>query len=82
MFTGLGRAGSTTVAAGNSYDGHYWVFHAFTASVIAEITYAGGVPGGASAGTSLIAGDRIYGDILHLKLTSGTGELYTGASAV
>ena len=80
LFAGLGLAGSTAVAAGQSYNGNFWAFHAFTASVIAEITYSGG--GGASAGTSIVAGDRIYGNITHLKLTSGTGELYTGSASV
>lgn len=57
----------------------WWIFHAITACVIANVTYAPGTSTGSLSGVTLSAGDRIYGNILSLQLTSGTGELYRAA---
>lgn len=78
LYVGLGGAGSVAVVSGTLYQGAYWIFHAKTASVIASISYEGGT-GGAVAGDTIAAGDRIYGKITSLQLTSGTGELYNAA---
>lgn len=73
---GLGLAGAERVANTALHAGKFWIFHAISNCVIAGITYAPGTSGGASAGDTVVAGDRIYGVITSLSLTSGTGELY------
>jgi len=76
LFAGLGLAGAERVADTAVHAGHYWIFHAITDCEITGITYAAAVPGGAAAGDTVLAGDRIYGEIHSLTLASGTGELY------
>lgn len=82
LFTGLGLAGSTRIGASGTVTGRYWIFHALTDSVIAEISYGNGTTGGVQAGDTIKAGDRIYGWINSITLTSGTGELYKAPSQV
>jgi len=43
--------------------------------VINTITYKPGASTGSVAGATVKAGDRIYGPITSVKLTSGTAEL-------
>ena len=76
LAAGLGLAGAERVADTAVHQGHYWIFHAITDCVITDIRYDSVVPGGAAAGDTIGAGDRIYGEIWYLALTSGTGELY------
>ena len=77
LYVGLGGAGSVAVTSGVLYRGAYWIYHAKSDSVISAITYDG--TGGAAAGDTITAGDRIYGKIISLQLSSGTGELYNAA---
>jgi len=74
LFGGLGLAGVDVVSG--AMLGKWWVFHAITDCVITSITYEPGTSTGSLAGVTIKAGDRIYGNILGLSLTSGTGELY------
>jgi hypothetical protein len=74
--TGLGVGGVDWVSDTSAHVGHWWVFHAVTASVITDIQYKAGTSTGFPTGVTLAAGDRIYGDIISLTLASGIGELY------
>lgn len=77
LYTGLGLAGSVRVSDTSAHTGKFWIFHAITDCVISAITYGTDFgSGGAAAGDTIKAGDRIYGQIESLTLTSGTGELY------
>ena len=78
LYTGLGLAGAERVADKVAHTGKFWVFHAITDCVIASITYS--LAGGAAAGDTIKAGDRVYGQIMSLSLTSGTGELYRASA--
>jgi hypothetical protein len=79
LATGLGLPGVEWVNNASAHPGKWWIFHAVTDCTIAAITYAPGFGSGFPAGTVLKAGDRIYGQIISLTLTSGTGELYKAA---
>lgn len=74
--TGLGIAGVVRVADTAAHAGTFSVFHAITDCVISAISG----DTGAAAGDTIKAGDRIYGGITSLTLTSGTGELYSTAA--
>lgn len=52
-------------------DGEWAILHAITASVVTVVR-----DGVTEAGISLIAGDRIYGQISNVTVTSGDVELY------
>ncbi len=78
LYSGLGLAGAERVANTATHTGKFWIFHAITDCVIASITYS--LAGGAAAGDTIKAGDRIYGQITALRLTSGTGELYRASA--
>lgn len=80
LYVGLGLTGSVPVNDTAAHSGLFWIFHAKTTAVIAAITYRAGTTGGAVAGDTIQAGDRIYGWITSLTLTSGTGELYNAGS--
>jgi hypothetical protein len=75
LYTGLGLSGAERVNDTATHTGAYWVFHAITDCVLTSISY-GNPTGGAAAGDTIKAGDRIYGNITSLRLLSGTGELY------
>lgn len=82
LATGLGLAGVDWVTNTSAHTGKWWIFHAVTDCVIASVTYSAGSGSGFPAGVTLKAGDRIYGQIIGLTLTSGTGELYRAASGL
>lgn len=79
LATGLGLYGVKSVTNTATNTGNFWIYHALTDSVIAAITYADGSSG--PVGQTVKAGDRIYGQITSLTLTSGTGELYNAGGA-
>jgi hypothetical protein len=76
LYVGMGLAGVDWVSDGVAHTGDWWVFHAVTDCVISDITYEAGYSSGSPAGVTIKAGDRVYGRIKSLTLTSGTGELY------
>jgi hypothetical protein len=76
LFAGMGLAGNVWVTDNAAHTGNFWCFHAVTDCVIAAITYATGTSTGSPVGLTVKAGDRIYGNILSLTLSSGSGELY------
>jgi len=78
LYTSLGLEGAERVSDTTTHTGRYWVFHAITDCLIASITYS--LAGGAGVGDTIKAGDRIYGQITALRLTSGTGELYRASA--
>lgn len=71
---GLGLFGVKAITGAATSTGKFWVFHAITDSVVASVTYADGST--FTGGSTVKAGDRIYGQIVSITLTSGTGELY------
>lgn len=79
LATGLGLGGVDWVTDGFPHTGDWWCFHAVNNCTIASITYQPGTSSGNPAGAVLNAGDRIYGHIISITLTSGTGELYRPA---
>lgn len=75
LATGLGLAGVDWVTNTSAHVGNWWIFHAVTDCVVASVLYkddSSAFP----AGVTIKAGDRIFGRIRSLTLTSGTGELY------
>jgi hypothetical protein len=74
LSSGLGLGGVVGIAGPASRTGRFWIFHALTDCVIGAVAYMDGST--FVAGTTLKAGDRIYGRMSALTLTSGTGELY------
>lgn len=77
LSTGLGWSGVDWVTTTAAQTGQLWnIFHAVTDCVISSVTYKPGTSTGSPAGLTLKAGDRIYGWITGLTLTSGAGELY------
>lgn len=80
LFTGLGLAGVDWVTDTAAHNGSWWIFHAVTDCVIAAVSYVPGASSGSPAGLTLKAGDRIYGPITSLTLTSGSGELYRASA--
>lgn len=76
LATGLGLSGTDWVTDTGTHTGQFWCFHAVTDCVIAAITYKDGTSTGSPVGLTIKGGDRIYGNILSLRLTSGAGELY------
>lgn len=79
LYSGLGLMGAQRVADTAPHSGNFWIFHAITNCIIASITYNSVFPGGASAGDTIVAGDRIYGQIQSITLSAGTGELYVAS---
>jgi hypothetical protein len=78
LATGLGILGVDWVTDTAAHVGNWWAFHAVTDCVIAAVSYAPNTSSGSAAGVTVKAGDRLYGQIISLTLTSGTGELYRG----
>lgn len=76
LFTGLGLAGVDWVTDTVMHSGKWWIFHAVSDCVLTAVNYEVGYSSGSPAGLTLKAGDRIYGPILSIQLTSGQGELY------
>jgi hypothetical protein len=74
LAAGLGLGGVVAVSGAGTATGRYWIYHALTDTVIASITYADGTSS-FLAGSTVKAGDRIYGDFTSITFTSGTGEL-------
>lgn len=70
LAAGLGLGG--VVTASGTKTGTFWIFHALSESVV-TVVYGDGT---SQTGITVGAGDRIFGDIRSLTLTSGTGELY------
>lgn len=79
LATGLGLYGVKAVTGTSAVTGNFWIFHAITNSTIAAITYADGSTG--PVGQTINAGDRIYGQITSITLSSGSGELYNAGGA-
>ncbi len=73
---GLGLGGVDIYADASAHTGTWWCMHAITDTVVSSITYAPGTSSGSLAGKTILAGDRIYGQILGFTATSGTFELY------
>lgn len=73
---GMGLAGTEWVTDTALHSGNFWAFHALTDCTLAEVNYKAGTATGSPAGLKMLGGDRIYGNIESLRLTSGAGELY------
>lgn len=80
LAAGLGLAGVDWIADTASHTGTWFVFHAVTDCVIASLTYFSGRSSGSPAGVTVKAGDRLYGPITSVTLTSGTAELYRASA--
>ena len=75
LYAYLGLTGAERVDDTSTHSGRFWSFHAITTSVIASIVYDPTSPGGALAGDTIAAGDRVAGLITSFSLASGIGEL-------
>jgi hypothetical protein len=75
LAAGLGLGGNDKISAGDAVKtGEFWCFHAAFADCTFEtLTFANGTSTGSYAGETLKQGDRIYGQIVAIKLTSGKG---------
>lgn len=71
---GLGGAGVLAVTGAGTYTGPFAIYHALTDTVVASVAYNDSST--FLAGATVKAGDRIYGNIKSIVITSGTGELY------
>lgn len=80
IHSGLGLAGADWVTDTAAHSGLWWIFQAVEDCVIADIQYAAGFSSGSGAGATLLAGDRLYGQIVSLTLTSGRGVLYRASA--
>lgn len=76
LATGLGLGGNDFVTDTSAHSGDWWCFHAFSDCVFTTLTYRPGTSGGSIGSAVLKGGDRIYGNIIAVKLASGEGELY------
>jgi hypothetical protein len=74
--TGLGLGGVDHYSDAAAHTGDWWCLHAVTDTVIGSVTYASGTSSGTLAGATILAGDRIYGNITGVTLTSGRVEMY------
>jgi len=75
---GLGLGGVVWVTDTAMHSGEFWSFHAISDCVFDTVTYKANTSSGSPAGLKLLAGDRLFGPIVQLKLTSGSGELMKG----
>lgn len=77
LATGLGQAGVDHYADTASHTGNWWCIHAIGGdAVIEKVTYATGTSNTDLLAVTLANGDRIYGRITSVKLTSGRVEAY------
>jgi hypothetical protein len=74
--TGLGLGGVDHFADAAAHAGDWWCLHAVSDTVISSVTYASGTSSGSLAGATILAGDRVYGNITGVTLTSGRVEMY------
>jgi hypothetical protein len=72
LATGLGLAGNDIVESGETRTGHWWCIHALGDVVLGNIVFAPGTSTGSLAGKTLSNGDREYGNIISVTVTSGT----------
>lgn len=80
LATGAGLGGVDQFSDAAAHTGNWAILHAITDVFITSITYAPGTQGGSGlAGRTLLAGDRVYGDIRGFQAFSGTYELYRSA---
>jgi hypothetical protein len=79
LATGAGLGGNDIVADTNTRNGTWGVIHALTDVTFTTVTFAPGDSSGTLAGKTLLAGDRIYGDIRTVKLFVGSAILYRSA---
>src|SRR5258705_10498683 len=79
--TGLGLGGVDHIADASAHTGDWWCLHAVSDSVISAITYVSGTSSGSLSGATILAGDRIYGNIISVTLTSGRIEMYRALKA-
>jgi len=75
---GLGCPGVAAVTGAGTYTGNFAIYHALTDTVITSVTYSGCGNSSFVPGSTVLAGDRIYGNFESLVIASGTGELYRG----
>lgn len=78
LAVGLGLYGVKTITGAATVTGNFWVFHALADTVVSSVTYADGST--FTAGSTVKAGDRIYGRITSITIASGTGELYVAGA--
>jgi hypothetical protein len=76
LAAGLGLAGVDWISDSSAHTGTWLIFHAVTDCVISALTYVAGRSTGSASGVTVKAGDRLYGPITGVTLTSGTAELY------
>jgi hypothetical protein len=76
LATGLGLGGVDHVADTAKHDGHWWCLHAVSDTVISAIVYKNGTSSGSLNGATILGGDRVYGQIESITLTSGRVEMY------
>ena len=66
----VGLRGHDLYSAAGVHTGEWVVLHAITAATVAIVR------DGASETITLVAGDRIYGQITSVNVTAGTAEVY------
>jgi len=80
LATGAGLGGVDQFSDTAAHTGLWGIVHAITDVTITAIVYAPNTQAGTGlAGKTLLAGDRIYGDIRSFQAGSGTFELYRSA---
>lgn len=79
LASGIGVGGNDIVDDTAGHEGEWFVFHAIADCVIASMTFRSGSSTGSLAGKTIKAGDRIFGIINAVQLTSGVAILYRHA---
>lgn len=76
LATGIGVGGNDIIRDTQSHVGEWFVLHVFEDSVIGSVTFRAGSSSGTLAGATIKGGDRIFGIINEVTLTSGSAILY------
>jgi hypothetical protein len=74
LSVGLGGNGVLAVTGAGTFTGLFGIYHALTDTVVTSVTYSDG--SSFAGGSTVKAGDRIFGNIKSIVIASGTGELY------
>lgn len=79
LATGAGLGGNLIVADTAAHSGDFGIIHALTDTTFTSVVFYPGTSSGSLSGKTLLAGDRIYGDIRTVQAFVGTYILYRSA---